>query len=145
MKSMDSDCIKRTIRENAAEIVRLHTWIHEAHARRILSPQDWSEWQQACAEFHGRIDALGFPGGFEGAYERILSGDPTSMEAAICFLEVRPCFFRSGYMFKDILRKCKRAPLSAEQTVRLDAVIEKLAEWKRSRASNGRTRTRPNQ
>ena len=26
-----------------------------------------------------------------------------TVEAAICFLECRPYFFRSGYMFKDIL------------------------------------------
>jgi len=44
---------------------------------------------------------LGYQGG--GASRRILYGDPEAMEAAICFLEVRPYFFRSGYMYKDIL------------------------------------------
>jgi hypothetical protein len=36
-------------------------------------------------------------------------------------------------MFKDILRKCKRAPLSGEQSARLKVIIEKLGEWRRGR------------
>jgi hypothetical protein len=36
-------------------------------------------------------------------------------------------------MFKDILRKCKRAPLSAEQSDRLKVIIEKLGEWRSGR------------
>jgi hypothetical protein len=76
------------------------------------------------------LSALAFPGGYEGALDRIVSGDPETMEAAICFLECRPYFFRSGYMFKDILRKCKRAPLSPEQTSRLQTIEGKLAEWR---------------
>ena len=57
------------------------------------------------------------------------------MEAGICFLELRPYFFRSGYMFKDILRKCKQAPLSKSQAARLATVVEKFAAW---RAANPR-------
>jgi len=55
---MDSVRIRQTIRDNAAEIVRLQTRVNES---------DGSEHGQACAEFHGRIDALAFPGGFKGA------------------------------------------------------------------------------
>jgi hypothetical protein len=65
------------------------------------------------------------------------------MEAAVCFLEVRPYFFRSGYMFKDILRKCKRAPLSREQSARLEAVMAGLAEWRRRKNSKAEVRTDP--
>ena len=46
--------------------------------------------------------------------------DSKAMKVAICFLECRPYFFKSGYMFKDILRKVKKAPLSDEQTLRLE-------------------------
>jgi hypothetical protein len=38
-------------------------------------------------------------------------------------------------MFKDILRKCKRAPLSPEQAARLDSVLGKLAEWRRLKSA----------
>jgi hypothetical protein len=57
------------------------------------------------------------------------------MEAALCFLEVRPYFFRSGYMFKDILRKSRWAPLSPEQAARHGAIVAGLAEWRRRKAS----------
>lgn len=103
---MHSERIKRQIRENAAEIMRLKTRIHETYAQRSKSAEKMLEWKQACAEFHARYAGLAFPGGYQGdILQRILRGDPEAMEAAICFLEVRLYFFRSGYMFKDILRK----------------------------------------
>jgi hypothetical protein len=82
--------------------------------------------------FHARYDGLAFPGGYQrgGALNRIAYGDPDAMEAAICFLEIRPYFFRSGYMFKDILRKCRRAPLSSDQAARLKTIEKGLLEWR---------------
>ena len=127
---MDSERIKEVIRKNAAEIVRLHSRIHETVRHRQESLKKRIEWEQACAEFHKRYSNLAFPGGYQGALERIVSGDPNSIEAAICFLECRPYFFRSGYMFKDILRRCRRAPLSSRQTVRLKTIEVKLAVWR---------------
>jgi hypothetical protein len=124
--------MKQRIRENAAEIVRLHSRIGETYARRSQSPERMQEWEKACAEFHARYDSLAFPTGYQGggALRRIEYGDPEAMEAAICFLEIRPYFFRSGYMFKDILRKCRRAPLSTAQAVRLKTVEKRLLEWR---------------
>ena len=132
---MDSDRLKQRIRESAAEIVRLHSRIHETLAHREKSPKKRREWEQACADFHARYDGLAFPGGYDGALQRISSGNPEAMEAAICFLECRPYFFRSGYMFKDILRRCRRAPLSPEQAARLGAIEERLADWKQRKQS----------
>src|SRR5450631_4367624 len=103
---MDTDQIKETITLNAAEAARLHQRIHHTFAVRDQGAEYREQWTEACAEFHARYDALAFPGGYSGALKRISSGDPYAMEAGICFLEVRPYFFRSGYMFKDILRKC---------------------------------------
>lgn len=85
---------------------------------------------------HSRYAGLAFPGGEQGdVLKRILAGDPQTMETAICFLEVRPYFFRSGYMFKDILRECRRAPLTAEQAARLKVIEEKLEQWRRRKQS----------
>jgi hypothetical protein len=129
---MDSELIRERIRESAAEIVRLHSRIHETYARRSESPERMREWKGACAEFHARFDRLAFPTGYQGggALRRIEYGDPEAMEAAVCFLEVRPYFVRSGYMFKDILRKCRRAPLTSAQAGRLKTVEKKLLEWR---------------
>jgi predicted Rdx family selenoprotein len=62
-----------------------------------------------------------------------VAGDSFATEAAICFLEARPYFFRSGYMFSDIMRKIKRVPLTPEQAGRLELVIARQALWSEKR------------
>ena len=135
---MDSERIKEQIRENAAEIVRLQSRVHETYAERSKSTEKVQQWKQACTEFHSRYPNLAFPGGYRyqgNVWERILAGDLQTMESAICFLEVRPYFFRSGYMFKDLLRKCRRAPLSRNQAERLRAIEKRLLEWRERKAA----------
>jgi len=120
--------------ENAAEINRLHRRIHETVKRRSESEKRGLEWQQACNEFHRRYSELWIPGGSDtGFYERILEGDPATIEVALCFLEVRPYFFRSGYHWKTILQKCKRAHMDADQAERFARLLAKYAEWKKIR------------
>jgi len=128
----DTARLKRTILENTTELVRLHRRVHEALPGRG-NLQGRRKWEQACAEWHARYTGLAFPGGYEGVLERILAGDPETMEAAICFLECRPYFFRSGYMYKELLRKIKRAPLSPDQERRLRLVLERQAAWRAQR------------
>jgi hypothetical protein len=64
---------------------------------------------------------------------RIVAGDPATIEVALCFLEVRPYFFRSGYHWKTILQRCKRAPMSGEQADRFAALLTKYTEWRKLR------------
>jgi len=132
---MESERLKSTILNNAAEIVRLHSRVHETVKHREEGPGKRREWEVACAEFHKRYDELAFPGGYSGAFDRMMEGDAETLEAAICFLECRPYFFRSGYMFKDLLRKCKKAPLSSKQRSRLSIVMGKLDEWRRRKST----------
>ena len=121
--------LKKLIRANAEEIRRLQSRVTATAKHRDGSPEARIEWKRAAAEFRSRYDGLAFPGGYDGALERISSGDPNSIEAAICFLECRPYFFRSGYMFPRILRRCQRASLSKRQAARLQAVVDGIAEW----------------
>src|SRR5690242_18056203 len=132
---MDTEELKRLIAVNAAEIVRLHARVHETARRRGDGAQARGDWDTACAEFHARYRHLAFPGGYDGALERIVAGDATSVEAAMCFLELRPYFFRSGYMYKELLRKIKRAPLSPDQERRLRLVLERQAAWRAQRVN----------
>ncbi len=131
------ECEKQAelIRHNEAELQHLHRRIHETLKHRGESAERRFEWRQACEEFHARYDSLAFPGGATGAYERILAGDPAAVDAALTFLEIRPFFFRSGYMWKEILQKCKRAPMSPEQTKRFAIILEKVATWKDKKAA----------
>jgi len=130
-----SDHLKLLIQSNAEEVTRLNSRVHETFAQRDRSPDKRHEWERACDIFRSRYNELAFTGGFEGALDRIVAGDHESMEVAICFLELRPYFFRSGYMFESILRKTKRAPLSQEQVARLQHVIQALAAWRSKRAT----------
>ena len=118
---------------NAEKINLLHARIRETYALRDRNPHKWKEWQQACADFHARYDALAFPGGLTGAYQKIVEGDPQAIEAAISYLEARPYCFRSGYIWKNLLRKSKRAPLDADQRARLDRVITAYKAYRQSR------------
>jgi hypothetical protein len=127
---MDSERLKTTIRENANELARLHALIHETLLHRGEGALQREQWEAACAEFHARYDSLAFPGGYNGALDRISSGEALAMEAGLCFLECRPYFFRSGYMYKDIVRRLKRAPLSEPQASRLTVIQERLKEWR---------------
>jgi len=124
-----NDNFKMTILLNAEVINRLKKRINETFAdgkRRV-------EWKEACREFHAKYEELAFPGGERTAYKRILSGDYNAIEAGLAFIECRPYFFRSGYMFKDLLRKLKKAPLDDGQQQRLDIVIKKFKDYKAQR------------
>jgi hypothetical protein len=122
--------LKAEILRNAETVRRLKARIDETFRARDESPANRAEWQKACAEFHDSYDRLAFPGGYDSALDRIAAGDAAALEAALCFVECRPYFFRSGYMFAKLMRKLKRAPLSPAQQARLEAVIRRLAEWK---------------
>jgi len=121
------------IMRNAEKITQLKARIDETVKYRDKNEHKKKEWQKACSDFHEQYDSLAFPGGLDGAYERIIEGDAQAMEAAICFLECRPFFFRSGYMFKDILRKAKKAPLSEDQKARLHHVVEAYDEYRQNK------------
>lgn len=130
---MHTTRITNSLLANAAEINRLKACIDDTVQRRDSSKRDHAAWEAACRNFHSRYGALAFPGGCEGMYERITGGDERTMEAALCFLECRPYFFRSGYLRTAILRRIKRAPLSTGQQARLTQVLAGVAARKAAR------------
>ncbi|MFZ0870869.1 MAG: hypothetical protein WAM90_09085 [Rhodanobacter sp.] len=136
-----TDKMKLLIERNSAEAARLHGRIHETFAKRDVSPEKREEWKQACEVFHRQYDELAFPGGYDAALDRLAAGDEETMEATICFLEMRPYFFRSGYMFDALLRRSKHAPLSPDQSARLQVVVVEVQEWKASK----RKKRKPNE
>jgi hypothetical protein len=123
---------------NAEEINRLRDRIYETLPFRDKSAYQREQWSQACAAFHAYSDDLWFPGG-QAAILRIDAGDPEALENGICFLECRPYFFRSGYIFQTILKRVKRAPLSDTQKLRLQKVLDKRDAWRKSLPDRLRT------
>jgi len=118
------------ILRNAEKINQLNSKIKETFELRDKNKHKNLEWRKACSEFHDNYNELAFPGGLDGAYERILEGDHKAMEAALCFVECRPYFFRSGYMYKDLLRKLKKAPLKRDQVERLETVLKVYKKYR---------------
>jgi hypothetical protein len=132
---MRSDEIKKLMLDYAAEITRIRSRIRETFARRSESPQKWKDWKRACEDCHNGHPKLSWPVPYHGKnwLEAISSGEEPAVEYALCFLECRPYFFGSGYMYKDILRKCKRAPMSPEHAERFRVILEKWDAYRRSR------------
>jgi len=131
---MSTSGINQLISANAAEITRLHDLVHETARHRSDSPQARTAWEAACAEFHHRYDELAFPGGYEAALAGLAIGNQQVIDATLSFLEVRPYFFRSGYMRKVLLRKIKQANLTPKQLERLKGVLLRQAAWHAQRA-----------
>jgi hypothetical protein len=124
--------------ENAEEITRLKARIDETFQHRGESQGLRAVWERACADFHSRFDLLAFPGGYQSAGARILDGDQAAIESALQFLEVRPYFFRSGYMRTALMRRLKRAVLTAPQAARLEEQVaaRKVATKRRGSPAN---------
>jgi hypothetical protein len=127
---MNADEIKQQLALNAQEITGLQGRIHETVRFRGHSQEQRNEWERACEEFHSRYDQLAFPGSYDTAFDRIFAGDEEAIETALCFLESRPYFFRSGYMWKKISRRLKHADLTDQQLARLKMVMDKYNAWR---------------
>ena len=128
----DSEALRQQIRANAQELNRLQARASEAYAQR--DTHGHQPWQAACDEFHARYDSLALPGGYDDdTLKRLVHGERNTVEAVLCFLEVRPYFFRSGYLWKDLLRKAKRAPMNAAHAARLAAIVQSYADYRARR------------
>jgi hypothetical protein len=120
------------IAKNAEEIVRLHRRVHDTLRHRGDSEAARQEWKRACAEFHVRYNVLAFPDGLdeETFFNRLRENDPVITEWALCFLEARPYFFRSGYVWRKLSRRLKHVVLSSDQERRFNTVLRRYEEWK---------------
>ncbi len=130
---MNTSELRRKMIEDSAECARLHGQIRSTFKEREETDEKRYAWTQACAEFHARFDQLSFPGGYSTAADRISRGDAEAIEAALIFLELRPYFFHSGFMFKELIQRCKRRSL-----LRIRQGVSRLC-W--TRLAGGRRRS----
>ena len=107
------------IKQNSREINRLLARINALVQERDASPALRAEWQAACEEFYARYDRLCFPGG-AAMLERVRSGSPDAIEAAVQFLLADPYHFRSGYLKERLWRWLPHLQLSASASNRLE-------------------------
>lgn len=133
---------KSQIQQNARVIAKLHQRIQETFAYRDDNDQSRLLWKDACSEFPNKYNELAFPGGISDIRHRLRAGDEEAIEYALDFIEVRPYFFRSGYMYKDFLRVLKNCPLSDGQRKRYDRVRSQYDEYRDQRRSSQKDKAR---
>lgn len=130
---MTSDRIKQLMSDNAAALRQLQRRIHETVKERHLGPVQLKAWKNACQEFHERYDDLAMPGGYGAVLEGLERSDPGAIDIALCFVELRPYFFRSGYMYTLLMRRLKKCAKTPEQADRHARVVERAAAWRKQR------------
>ena len=121
------------IKNSEIKIRKLHNTIHSTFKLKDRSAQDREIWADACAEFHREYEGLCFLNGFSNIKTRLISGNIEDMEYAIDFIEIRPYFFRSGYMYQYLLRHLKSAPLPKGLESRYKAVLLDYKAYKINR------------
>ena len=124
---------KELVQRNSKAIIELRRQISETFLFRDDGPEQMAEWSQACSNFHDSYDSLAFPGGARRARHSLREGDAHAIEYAIAFLEVRPYFFRSGYMYKEFIRVLRNCSLTGPQRKRYDIMREKYLRYRENR------------
>ncbi|MBA0342288.1 hypothetical protein D7U87_16485 [Stenotrophomonas maltophilia] len=122
--------MERLIRANADEINRLRQLIRDTAGARWRGPEERERHAAACAEFHQHYERLAFPGGYANALKRLAEHDPNTLDVALTFLEVRPYFFRSGYMWKTLLKRVQRVAMGTKQHARLQKILDAYAAYR---------------
>jgi len=112
---------RRLIIEESAKLQALHAQIHRTFALRDRDEKHWQEWKQACHGFHAYSSAL--DPYFKLACEESRYSKRDLIEFAICFLEVDPMFFRSGYLKQIVITRLKRSELREGDKSRLRGVV----------------------
>jgi hypothetical protein len=122
--------MERLIRANADEINRLRQAIREAAGARWRGLEDMQRHAAACAEYNQRYEQLAFPGGYANALRQLVEHDPNTLDVVLTFLEVRPYFFRSGYMWTTLLKRAQRVPMGTKQHARLQKILDDYAAYR---------------
>jgi len=109
------------IRRESAVLHALHERVHITCRTRHTDRHAHAAWTEACHAFHTYVSAL-------DPYLDAALCDPCythseQIEFVVCFLEVDPHFFRSGYLKQDLLTRIKRSKLTAPIKRRLHAVL----------------------
>ena len=109
------------IAEEGAKLRELHAQVHRTFLHRDHDAQSRLEWERACAAFHSRKSRL--DPYIERACKKARYTDKNLLEFVVCFLEVDPWFFGSGYLKQIFLTRLKRSDLDEATKGRLRRVL----------------------
>jgi hypothetical protein len=109
------------IRDETATWHALHERVHETFRSRGYGAQALETWRQACRQFHSYRSPLAPY--IERACREKSYTDKDLIEFVVCFLEIDPHVFRSGYLKQDLLTRIKRSQLREPDKRRLRGVL----------------------
>ena len=124
---------KSQIKKSEEILFRLYKHFKSTIEHRNKSKVEEQKWLDALSEFNEQYRQLSFLNGIEDYRSELRSGNKEAIEYAVCFLEVRPFFHRSGYMWVDLLRVLKNCQLSTSQRKRYEAVKQRYKVFKEER------------
>ncbi len=105
------------ITEEGAKLGELHAQVHQTLLHRDRDAKSRSEWELACTAFHSYVSRMDYH--IERACKNVRYNEKQLLEFVVCFLEVDPWFYRSGYLKEVFLTRLKRSDLN-------DAIKERL-------------------
>ena len=111
----------RLIQDESAALHALHERVHATFRTRDSGRHARDAWSQACHEFHTHVSRL--DPYLQRAFQDRRYSDKDLIEFVVCFLEVDPYFFRSGYLKQDLLTRIKRSELRDRVKRRLRSVL----------------------
>lgn len=114
---------KAEIRKEAKEWEALREQVYATFKLRDRSAEDLAEWSEACKAWHGYSRPVLDTFESTAAMEQLATGDPELLELAICFVEVNPYYFRSGYLKKRLFRRLRGMALSEKARQRIQQGI----------------------
>jgi len=109
------------ITEESAKREVLHEAINRTLAHRDRDGSSKQAWKRACEAFRSYVSPL--DPFLKRACEEQRYVDKELLEFVVCFFEVDPWFFRSGYLKQMLLTRLKRSELGAQNKRRLRAVL----------------------
>lgn len=119
------------IAEEGARLGELHARVHRTFLRRDRDAKSRLDWERACDEFHSygsRMDSY-----IERACKQSRYSEKKLLEFVVCFLEVDPWFFRSGYLKQIFLTRLKRSDLDEATKGRLRGVLLDIVDRRGTR------------
>jgi hypothetical protein len=124
---------RSSIRKNEIIINRLHKTMHSANEQKNKSIAHLEAWKATCREFHENYSRLIYLFQFSDYRVELRGGNTEAIEYAISFIEVRPYFFRSGYLYKDLIRVLRSCPLNKSHRERYQIISERYKEYQQQK------------
>lgn len=119
------------IAEEGARLGELHAQVHRTFLRRDLDTKSRLEWERAADAFRSYVSRMNSY--IERASKKDRYSDKNILEFVVCFLEVDPWFYRSGYLKEAFLARLKRSDLDEPTRERLRRVLLDAVDRRGSR------------